>query len=48
MENSYDGMQFDRILARTLATELAREARDARAEENTTLITSGTEECEES
>ena len=47
MENSYDGVQFDRILARTLATELAREARDARSEGNTTLLTSGTEECEE-
>jgi hypothetical protein len=42
----FDAVEFDRILARTLATELSEEARVGE-DEQTTLITSGTEGCEE-
>jgi hypothetical protein len=44
---SYDVTQFDRILARTLATELTGEALAASEENQTTLISTGAEGTED-
>jgi hypothetical protein len=43
--NSFDTTEYDRILARVLATELTEEARAG--DENSTLMSTGTEECED-
>jgi hypothetical protein len=44
--SSFDTAEYDRILARVLATELTEEAR-AGGDENSTLMSTGTEECED-
>jgi hypothetical protein len=44
---SYDVTRFDRILARTLATELTGEALAASEESQTTLVSTGAEGTED-